>query len=277
MRLDGFFALKTGAVSLPDGEPATLEVHELGVLRVSSGRLAVCDTIWLEAPDVLPVPPGDYRAVATIARVAESYDLAERREAYLSLLISDRPTVSVHPAVFEAGSVDWREQPAGGLAGVPGLCGVTTSSLSSIAMVDAEAIEAGMPADADTWYDTIISPSGGPGWFSRMDTNIDGPLGSLLTELPEAKNGENIAILMARAERSFPVLETRDAEGRMTGIHIDLLVIGELSESLQAFDGQSKYAAEFAAEAEEVRLQANREASSEGRGLFARIGRFFNP
>lgn len=277
MRLDGFFALRAGAVSLPDGEPATLQVHELGVLRVPSGRLAVCDTIWLEAPDVLPVPPGDYRAVATIARVAESYDPTERREAYLSLLISDQPTTSVHPAVFEEGSIDWREQPAGGLAGVPGLYGVTTSSLSSIAMVDAEAIETGMPADADTWYDTVISPTDGPGWFSRMDTGINGPVGSLLTELPEAENGENIAILIARTERSFPVLETRDAEGRMTGIHIDLLVIGEFSESLQTFEGRGKYAADFAAEAEEARLQANREASGEGRGLFARIGRFFNP
>lgn len=76
MHLDEFYALRTGRVFLPDREPATLEAHELGLLRVPSGRLGVCDPIWLDTPDVLPVPAGDHKVVVTMARVAENYDLS---------------------------------------------------------------------------------------------------------------------------------------------------------------------------------------------------------
>lgn len=275
MRIDGLFALRSGGVRLPDGQPATLEMHELGRLRVPSGRLGICDPIWLHAPGVLSIPPGDHRVVATIARVPESYDL-KSRPGYLSLVISDRPTTSVHPGVFEEGSFDSQEQAVSDTAGMPGLYGVATSSMSSVAMVDAEAIGSGMPRDPGTWFETVISPTDTPGWFGRMDTELDGPLGSLLTELPEAANGENIAILIARPERLFPVLETRDAQGAITGIHIDLLIIGELSESLNAFDGQNKYAAEFAEEPEAILRRKSEAGSPERRGPFARLKNFFS-
>lgn len=276
MRIDGLFALRAGRVRLPDGQPTTLELHELGWLRVPSGKLAVCDPIRLQAPGVLSIPPGDHRVVATIARVPESYDLATNRPGYLSLVISEEPTASVHPAVFLEGSSESREQSVGGIADMPGLYGVASSEMSSVAMVDAEAIGSGMPSDPGTWFETVISPADAPGWFGRMDTERDGPLGSLFTELPEAASGENIAILIARPERLFPVLETRDAQGVITGIHIDLLIIGELSELLGAFDGQSKFAEEYAAEAEDV-LRRKREAESrEQRKSFAWLKNFFN-
>lgn len=275
MNIDGFFALRQGAVLLPDGEPAMLEVHEIGLLRVPSGRVGICDPIFLKSPQVLQIPPGDHRVVVTIARVAERYDLATYRMGYLSLIVSDQPTVSVHPAVFEEGRIDWHHQRVDGIAGVPDLYGVSTSRMSSVAMVDAEAIDSGMPNDSDSWFDAVISPIDSPGWFGRMDTEIDGPLGSLLTKLPEASNGENIAILIARPERLFPVLETRDAEGAITGIHIDLLVIGELSELLGAFDGQSEYAAELAAEADDARRHKSDAGRGGQRGFFARLGSLF--
>lgn len=270
MRTDGLFALRSGPVKLPDGESAKLEVHQLGQLRVPSGRLGVCDPLRLEALGVLSIPPGDHRAVATIARVPEEYDVAERRTGYLSLVISDRPTASVHPAVFAEGGLVGSEQHGGGIAGMPGLRGVATSKLSTVAMVDAGAFRRGMPSDPDTWFDTVISPSDNSGWFNRMDTEDDGPLGALITELPGADNGENIAILMARPERLFPVLETRGADGGITGIHIDLLVIGELSESLDAFDGRCEFSAELAAD-----LKAERQAARETSGFFARLGTLF--
>lgn len=276
MRIDGLFALRSGGVRLPDGQPAILETHELGRLRVPSGRLGVCDPIWLQTPGVLSIPPGDHRVVATIARVPESYDLAENRPGYLSLVISDQPTATVQPAQFEEGSVDSRKPSVGRIEGRPGLHGVATSEMSSVAMVDAEAIGSGMPKDPRTWFKTVISPDDAPGWFGRMDTELDGPLGALITELPEAANGENIAILIARPERLFPVLETRDVQGAITGIHIDLLIIGELSELLRAFDGQDEYAAVFAAEAQEIERRKNEVDSRAQSGVFARLKKLFN-
>lgn len=275
MHIDGLFALRAGEVLLPDGQPATLEVHELGHLRVPSGRLGICDPVWLQTPGVLSIPPGDHRVVATIARVPEHYDLAEQRPGYLSLVLSDRPTASVHPAVFEEDSIGTRAQGARGIEGAAGHFGVDTSRTSSVAMVDAAAIVPGMPRDPDTWFDTVLSPAGAPGWFGRMDTEAEGPRGSLLTELPEALDGENIALLIARRERRFPVLETRDAEGAITGIHIDLLVIGELSESLGAFDGQCAYAAELAAEADDVRRHTSGEDPHGRRGIADRLRALF--
>lgn len=276
MRLDAFFALHSGAVLLPDGQPATLEVHDLGWLRVPSGKLGVCDPLRLQDPGVAPIPAGDYRVVATIARVPESYDLAMDRPAYLSLVISDRPIASVHPAAFEEGILESRSPSISRIAGMPGLCGVATSGMSSVAMVDAEAIRSGMPSEPSTWFETVISPTGAPGWFGRMDTELDGPRGALFTELPEAADGENIAILIARPERSFPVLETRDREGAITGIHIDLLIIGELSELLGAFDGQCEFAAEVSAESKDPLRWKSGAESRESRGILARLKSLFS-
>ncbi|MNW68777.1 hypothetical protein D3C74_476310 [compost metagenome] len=68
------------------------------------------------------------------------------------------------------------------------------------------------------------------------------------------------------------MLETRDAQDRITGIHIDLLVIGDLSEVLQAFDGQDDYALEYAEEAaRDLRHQRDQRAD----GLITRLKKFF--
>ena len=254
---DRFFALREGECELPDGEPAQLVVLRLGELRVRSGRLGVSDALRLAEPLVVPVPPGDHPLLLTIARVDESYDLAMNREACLSLVLSDEPTASIEAAPVEAGAIE-----TSGLAGRPGLHGVPTGDISTVAMVDADAILAGMPADATTWYDEVIGRDE-TGWFARMDTEIDGPWRSYFGELPLARHGENIGVANARSNRCFPVLATRDAEGRLTGIHVDLLVIGQLSEEMRAFDGRSEFAVEFARE-EALRREA--EARSERRG-----------
>lgn len=258
LQLERFFALREGAYHLPDGEPTSLVSVALGELQLNSGRLGICDILAFETPLVVPVALGSYPLVLTLAEVAESYDLRKSRDAYLSLVLSAEPTVTVEPAPVEAGSFDWRSEPSGGVAGKQGLHGVSTGDISTVAMVDAEALLACMPEDRQTWSDEIIM---GPedGWFARMDTEIDGPWGAYFGELPLAQRGENIGVVNARSNRIFPVLVTRDAAGELTGVHIDLLVIGQLSEEMRAFDGQSELAAEFAAEAareEEARRES---------------------
>lgn len=276
MRADGLLALQTGVFRLPDGQPATFETFELGKLRVPSGRLAISDPLLLQTPGVLSIPPGDYEIVATIAQVPESYDLALSRPAYLSLVLSEQPTAAVGPAAFEASHVDSGTRLIDQRAGMPNLRGIPTSEMSSVAMTDAEAIVPNMPADPDTWFDTVISPSDGSGWFDRMDTEIDGPLGSLITTLPKAVDGENIAILIPRPERVFPVVESRDEAGELTGIHIDLLVIGALSEALRAFDGQDELALEYAQEDERTASRQANASERESRGILGLFKKFLN-
>ncbi|UTT38633.1 hypothetical protein NMP99_11325 [Glutamicibacter mishrai] len=267
MYVDQLFALRSGVFRLPDGQPARFKAHELGELHIRSGIAAVCDPLLLQTPGMINVPAGDHRVVATIAHVPESYDYSLSRSAYLSLVISDEPTVSVAPAQFLQTGLDAGTRAIAGVSGLPDLRGIPSSDMSSVAITDAEAIAPGMPADPATWFDSVISPSDASGWFDRMDTEIDGPLGSLITPLPMASNGENIAMLIARPDRVFPVLETRDAQGEITGIHIDLLVIGQISEVLKAFDVQDDIAMEFA--------EFEERGSQKPRGLLSRLKSIF--
>ncbi|QIV86076.1 hypothetical protein D3791_02420 [Glutamicibacter mishrai] len=63
------------------------------------------------------------------------------------------------------------------------------------------------------------------------------------------------------------MLETRDAQGEITGIHIDLLVIGQISEVLRAFDVQDDIAMEFA--------EFEERGSQKPRGLLSRLKSIF--
>ncbi|MBL3686094.1 DUF4241 domain-containing protein [Leucobacter zeae] len=264
MDLAQFFAGRTGAARLPDGQAAVLESVDLGMLRVRSGRLALCDAIWLEAPLVVPVPPGEYRVGLTRAAVPETYAITGHRDAYLSIVLSDSPTVRIEPARVEPDSTDWRDTPAGGLAGVPGLVGVPTT-MYNIAVVDADAIAPGMPEDPDTWYESVVS-----GWFATMDTDALGPHGTVNAVLPRSATGDNIVVaLTGGGALPFPVIASCDASGRMTGVHVDLLAMGDLATALGAEIGPDR----FLVEEQEAERQAEQRAERRGgiRGFWDRL------
>lgn len=267
MDLQQFFALRTGEIALPDGQPAELIVEELGALRVPSGRLAICDAIWLECPIIVPIPSGNHAVRLTSAIVPETYDVREKREAYLSVICSEAQSVTVGPAEVEPDSIDWGDVPSDGIGGIAGLFTVPTP-MSNVVVVDARAIRQGMPEDPDTWYDTVVAADD-TGWFPRMDTEEARTIGALNAELPRAIDHENAVIVIARREQHYPVLETRDAEGHLTGIHVDLLVVGELSELLNAFDGRDPDAIFEAEERERIAREAEIQANRPG--FFARL------
>lgn len=271
MDLQRFFALAHGAVNLPDGEPAELDVQALGTLKVPSGRLAIADTTALNDSVVVPIPAGEYPVVLTTALVSEAYDLRKSREAYVSVVLSDAEAVSVAPAVVDPDTRFWRDEPAGGIANVKDLHGVKVGRIASVALTDPASIERGMPADSSTWYDEVIAAPNGGGWFGLMDTTEHGPRGTVNVELPNAADGENVVVVISRPDRLFPILETRDAAGALTGIHVDLLVIGELSEALNAFDGQDEYAAQVLEAEAEARATAAKPQKKK-RGLFGLFG-----
>lgn len=267
MDLQRFFALRSGEVALPDGEPAELIVEDLGTLKVPSGRLGICDAVWLEYPIVASMPPGNHTVFLTSAIVSEDYDIRPKREAYLSVMCSNEPTVFVGPAEIEPDSVDWGDAPVEGVGGIPGLFAVPTG-MSNVVVVDARAIRQGMPEDPDTWYDTVVAADD-TGWFPRMDTEEAKAIGALNTELPRAIDHENAVIVIARSDQHYPVLETRDVEGRLTGVHVDLLVLGELAELLEAFDGRDPDAIYEVEERERIAREAEERASRPG--FFARL------
>jgi hypothetical protein len=211
-----FFALVAGDAPLVTGRTGPLTVHDLGLVRVPSGTLGASDPfVALDLPVTVQVPPGDYPVAVTIADVSTGRDGSHCREAYLSLVISDAPTVAVEPVPGPNGPPE------------PGSFFGVAVDAGAVAFFDAEAVEASMPNDGDTWYDEVFN-TGEPGsWFDIVDSETTLRAGAANIVMPLAAAGENV--ILARSgwgDGFYPLLQTRDAEGRLTGVHIDLQVVG---------------------------------------------------
>jgi len=216
VRLSDFFALVPGDAPLVTGAPGELTVRELGVLRVPSGTLGAADPfVALDRPITVSIPPGDHRVAVTIADVSTQRDGSHLREAYLSLIISDAPPASVESVPGPDGPPE-----AGSFFGV-------AVDAGTVAFFDADAVEASMPGDGDSWYDDVFD-TGEPGsWFDIMDSETPLGAGTANIEMPLARAGENVILAHSGwGDGFYPVLQTLDADGRLTGVHIDLQVVG---------------------------------------------------
>jgi hypothetical protein len=98
-----------------------------------------------------------------------------------------------------------------------------------VAFVDAEAVARCMPHES-SWED-IFEADDPNSWFDLMDA--DGPLppGMANIVMPLAENGENVVLSHSGwGDGFYPVLQTKDENGRLTGIHIDLAVVGKFDD-----------------------------------------------
>ena len=209
-------ALSTGIAPLPDGRRVQLSVIGLGELSVESGRLGACDPFaYLYDPVVLPVPPGRYPVLVTVADVSEAQDGSHQREAYLSLVFSDAASTAVEAAPNESGVPEDGE-----------FWGVGVDA-GTVGFVDADAIGRCMPGDGADWYSDVFDTGGDDGWFAQMDADSPFPSGTANIVLPLATDGENVVLSHSGwGDGFFPLLRTVAADGTVTGIHIDLLVVG---------------------------------------------------
>ncbi|WP_433163798.1 DUF4241 domain-containing protein [Kribbella sp. CA-247076] len=214
---ENFRALRPGPVEV-DRRTWTLTVHELGVLRVPSGRLEACDPfVTLGAAPVFDVPPGDYPVHVTVADVSEAQDGSHLREAFLSLHLADGEVARVEAATSpdEALGEDefW-------MVGV---------DAGTVAFVDAEAVRTGMPAG--DWYEDVFDNGRDDSWFALMDSPDHVREGCANIVLPLATQGENVVLAHSGwGDGAYPVVRTVDADGRTLGVHIDLLVVGPESD-----------------------------------------------
>lgn len=199
-----------------------LSVIGLGELSVESGRLGACDPLaYLYDPVVLPVAPGRYPVLVTVADVSEAQDGSHRREAYLSVVFSDAESVAVEAAPNEAGTPDDGE-----------FWGVGVDA-GTVGFVDADAIDRCMPGDDVDWYSQVFDTGGDDGWFAQMDADSPYPAGTANIVLPLATDGENVVLSHSGwGDGFFPLLRTVAADGSVTAIHIDLLVVGAPEEEM---------------------------------------------
>ncbi|KXO98171.1 hypothetical protein AXK60_14875 [Tsukamurella pseudospumae] len=195
--LSDFHALRAGEAPTRTGRvPVT--VRDLGQLVVRSGLVEASDPyVSLGQAGRFAVPNGTYRVVQTVADMSKNRDGSNRRIAYLSLVLSDRPTTRVELAVPPG-----KPAPTGDK-----VYGVAVDA-GMVAFADGAAIRAYLPTDDD------------PSAFIK---------GSGMFPIPGAQHGENIAVSDSGwGDGFYPVLVTRAADGSPTGLHIDTQVLGVL-------------------------------------------------
>lgn len=213
IELEDFRALRPGPVTVDDAK-WTLTVHDLGVLRVPSGRLeANAPFESLGEGVVVEVPPGDHPVHVTVADVSEEQDGSHLREAYLSVVVAPGEPVAVRAA-----SSSGAAPPEGEFWEVPVDAG-------TVGFVDAEAAGVDLPEGAD-WYDDVFDDGTDTSWFALMDSPEHLRDGCANIVLPTATDGENVVLAHSGwGDGSFPVLCTVDADDRVLAVHIDLHVV----------------------------------------------------
>jgi hypothetical protein len=214
MDMADHYALQTGTAPLGGGRRGKLTVLDLGHLRFPSGTVGACDPfVNLDRPVVVKVPGGDYPVCVTVADVSPEQDGSHLREAHLSLILSPAESVAVELA----------PGPDGQSYGV----GV---SAGTVAFVDAEAVSRCMPHES-TWYAEVFESDDPNCWFDLMDAEGPHPAGTANIVMPLAEGGENVVLSHSGwGDGFYPVLQTKDVDGQLTGIHIDLAVVGKFDE-----------------------------------------------
>lgn len=199
-----FFALQDGK---PDGARRAQTVHDLGVLRVPSGRLAACDPITMLGDGVVvDVPPGVHPVRLT--HVAETEEEA-RGAAYLSVVLrGDLPVAQVRTVTCPGAP----EEPSW----------VITDS-TAIGFVDHEAVDRCMPPD-DEREELILDgdPPHTPSWLDLLDDPDHVRENSADIRLPLATDEENVVLARSwMGQGDHIVVTTHAADGTLLAVHID--------------------------------------------------------
>jgi len=205
-----FYALQPGPATQLNGNPATLTVHDVGMLHVGSGEVEVCDPVMGSGGPTVAVPAGSYPVRVTVADVSPAQDGSHERAAYLSLVLADGTAVQVQPAEETDG---------------PGDQCPTVTVEATLGLADRQAVSA-LPG-GKSWYDQVAEAT-----FAQLDS--PGVHGCTMAVSPDgiadvpASDGAANVVLVSSGWRhgSCPVLVTYDAEDRMLAVHIDLGVVG---------------------------------------------------
>lgn len=189
---------------------------ELGTLRVHSGAVEACDPFFdLGNGARFAAPNGDHQVVVTVADVSGRQDGSHLRESYLSLLFSDAPTAKLalatpllEPDEEEHTYSAWVDVETG-----------------TVAFTDRTVLQF-MPGKDQ--YDTLFDSGEPDCWFALMDSPDHIARYVANIPLPLGQAGENLTLSHSGwGDGAYPVLATYAADGSLTGLHIDLLVVND--------------------------------------------------
>lgn len=233
MDLSNFYAdSPSGPLPEYDGETRQIRLHlrNVGTMSFPSGVVGAADPLCVDDQFLrFEAPAGedgeDPRATvfATLADVSEKQDGSHQRIAYLSLVFSKTEAASVEPAI-PVGR-DRSELRYGYEFAIPVDAG-------TVGFFDGDEILALLNAFSedeqedirDSWIDRLYEDDDAP---SCQAEKFEYPLGA--DEL--AGHGTMAMSSAGWGDGSYPVYRTLDADGKILGYHIDLLVVSDLSEA----------------------------------------------
>lgn len=243
MALPENFVAGRGPGSGPPGWGLTvLPERDLGTLAVPTGRLAVMDPFAEpESPIVVDVPAGVHRisatpAVESMPKCIDGEPLPEPGpgdDLDEQGIPSIWAAVSLHLAEGEPAEVV-RWSPRGEVPFVLDedrrrelLADVGSLPVDSatVGLVDAEAATT-IPLGDDGWWSRVYHGTGG---YLRRSLELHGSEGLDGTYAVTAgRDGEELLVLSLQGDGDVPILLTRDAEGRLLGVHLDLLSLADI-------------------------------------------------
>ena len=200
-----------------------LSLVDCGSLALPTGRLVACDPFaFLQKTNnpYVPVPPGSYRVVVTLADVSGVGDGSHMREAYATVLLDEAASEMTRRIItpFNDGAPCSPEMTADGQ-----YCGFPVDA-GTACFVDDGAVAAAMPTGS--WHEDVFDNNSPDCWFERMDDPAHIREGIANITLPLAKNGENIVIIHSGwGDGYYPVVGGYDASGQLIRVHIDFMVI----------------------------------------------------
>ncbi|MFD0363256.1 hypothetical protein ACFQZZ_17565 [Nocardia sp. GCM10030253] len=219
-----FYALHTGPASrIGMGAAASaaeidvmLAIHDAGEFEVLTGKVALCDPGHLAAgsagslqdrpvdetvPIFASVPVGRHLVLLTTA--TEPGDDHCQVLAYLSLVFSDAPTTAITPWIAEGGGSRCGEPANNFLTVDGGVAGLLDAA-------GADRIPSGF--DVVRAIDRALIAN-------KLWANIP---------LPIAETSETV-VACRSGKGAFPVMQSLDAQGNVTGLHVDFAVVGPRS------------------------------------------------
>jgi hypothetical protein len=217
-------ALREGNHVSDDDEVFVLSLVDCGSLLLPAGRLVACDPFaGLQRGNnpYVPVPPGCYRVVVTLADVSGRGDGSHMREAYATLIL-DEAAVEIKRRIITPS--DGLPPPPPEMTNGNTYRGFPVDA-GTACFVDDGAVEVAMP-DGSRWYEDLFENESPDCWFARMDDpgHIRGGIANIA--LPLGKNGENIVIFHSGwGDGFYPVVGGYDASDRLIRVHIDFWVI----------------------------------------------------
>ncbi|MEZ4460898.1 MAG: DUF4241 domain-containing protein [bacterium] len=196
---DRFFAMQSGARVPIGARWASLSVHELGSLTLTSGQLGACDPfVFLDGcPSFVEVEPGTYPVFVTIADIEG--DAPDWVEAYVTLRLDPDATEVRHERLDEGFGVD----------------------AGTACFVDAQAAAEAMAGDHD-WESVVEGPGG---WFERVDDPQHFRPGLANVCLPGQPNANIVLCHSGWGDGFYDVVLGYDAHDRLVNVHIDFAVV----------------------------------------------------